>query len=39
VGGSIPSPGTSVASGRNSCGFSKESATKDFVVNQLAVVV
>ena len=39
VGGSIPSPGTNVASGRNSAGFSKGSATKDFVVTQLALVV
>ena len=39
VGGSIPSPGTNVASRRNSCGLSKGSATKDFVVTQLALVV
>ena len=39
VGGSIPSPGTNVTSGRNSAGFSKGSATKDFVFTQLALVV
>ena len=39
VGGSIPSPGTNVVSRRNSAGFSKGSATKDFVITQLALVV
>ena len=37
--GSIPGGGTNVASRWNSAGFSKGSATKDFVFTQLAVVV